>query len=200
MRPRPAKVTSRPRYDGCRTQRYGPSLTTCWSAATRTTVVNHRPSATTAQARIVTPTTTSVAPTTYGSHVQGSVPPLQRDDACTARKTPRKIPREITALEPRSRRGARLPAVRSAIHSSSSTNTRTATPKPTPAALDSNGSPTTVHIIVVGRGSLWGGSFIGQPTELSPGRQRFVVQPRGLSASRRILGEVGQVLRLRILT
>src|SRR4051794_28791623 len=62
--PRPARAASKPRYDGCRTQRYGPALTTGWPPATRTTVVNQRPSVSTAQTRMARPAATRAAPTT----------------------------------------------------------------------------------------------------------------------------------------
>src|SRR4029450_659789 len=61
-RPNPRAISSRPVYEGWRTHRYGPRVTTAWSGSTWMKVLNDRPSVSTAQTRRARPTQITTTP------------------------------------------------------------------------------------------------------------------------------------------
>src|SRR6266511_3129311 len=74
-RPNPRAISSRPVYEGWRTHRYGPRVTTAWSASTWMKVLNDRPSVSTAQTRRARPTqitTTPAAAKAFGAGVSSA--------------------------------------------------------------------------------------------------------------------------------
>jgi hypothetical protein len=100
-RPNPNAISSRPVYEGWRTHRYGPPVTTVWSMSTWMKVLNDRPSVSTAQTRRARPTQITTTPATAkaigagvsnaGTHLRSRMP-IQIDPA-RVRETITRVPR-----------------------------------------------------------------------------------------------------------
>src|SRR3954468_16336371 len=104
--PKPAAISHSPTYDGCRTQRYGPLVTTAWPGSTSTVVRNAAPRVAIAHTRSASPAPITATPAAWSPAGADEL-----DDAATPIAPPSE--RAISTRLPRSRSRRPLPCTAS---------------------------------------------------------------------------------------
>src|SRR3954454_15019849 len=104
--PKPAAISHSPTYDGCRTHRYGPLVTTAWPGSTSTVVRNAAPRVAIAHTRSASPAPITATPAAWSPAGADEL-----DDAATPIAPPSE--RAISTRLPRSRSRRPLPCTAS---------------------------------------------------------------------------------------